>query len=75
MALVVTSSGTMATDATGSGKDYAEDCANARLMAAAPDLLEALQLARADLAREARPGLASLAAIRASISKATGEQP
>lgn len=39
MALVRTISGHTCIDATGSGADYAEDCANARLIASAPDLL------------------------------------
>jgi hypothetical protein len=48
MALVVTSTTNairrvQAIDCTGSGETYAEDCANARLIAAAPELLEALQ--------------------------------
>jgi hypothetical protein len=47
MALVATHSGNphdMAIDCTDSGKNYAEDCANARLIAAAPQLAEALRV-------------------------------
>jgi hypothetical protein len=38
MALVV-AGGRAAIDCTGSGKDFNQDCANAKLIAAAPDLL------------------------------------
>jgi hypothetical protein len=48
MALVRTGSGEAAIDCTRSGENYAEDCANARLIAASPDqnalLIEALDL-------------------------------
>jgi hypothetical protein len=46
MALVATShkgSASRAIDCTNSGKSYAVDCANAKLVAAAPDLLQAAQ--------------------------------
>lgn len=45
MALVVTSAKgarCRAIDCTGSGETYAEDCANARLIATAPDMRKAL---------------------------------
>lgn len=38
MALIITPGGRAAIDATNSGSSYAEDCANARLVAAAPEL-------------------------------------
>lgn len=43
MAMVSTSHGRIAIDATNSGATYADDCANARLIAAAPELLAALK--------------------------------
>ncbi len=43
MALVTTPSDGRAIDATGSGNNYAEDCANARLISAAPELLEVVK--------------------------------
>lgn len=43
MALVNTSNGRTSIDFTGSGEDYAQDCANARLGAQAPELLAALK--------------------------------
>jgi hypothetical protein len=42
MALVV-AGGRAAIDCTGSGKDFNQDCANAKLIAAAPDLLACLK--------------------------------
>jgi hypothetical protein len=41
MALVITPSGRMAIDCTNSGDTYKEDCANAHLISAAPDLYAA----------------------------------
>lgn len=73
-----------AIDVTDSGRDYLESCANARLIAAAPDLLEALK-PFADLGVglgpddevDAAPYRILRGAIRnarAAISKATGER-
>lgn len=42
-AMVVAPGGRKAIDCTGSGDDFAEDLANARLIAAAPDLLAILE--------------------------------
>ena len=58
-------------------KESAESEANARLIAAAPDLLAALQRAYVDIAtRKVRKGDgAILALLRTVIAKATGGQP
>lgn len=40
MALVSTGGGQTAIDCTGSGENFLQDCANARLIAAAPDMYE-----------------------------------
>jgi hypothetical protein len=63
--------------------DHSEQRANARLIAAAPDLLEALQEITSDYADRfdlddpsTNPGIkSSIEQARAAISKATGEQP
>ena len=49
MALVGTTAGNAAIDCTRSGESFAQDCANARLVAAAPDLLNSLREAVAML--------------------------
>jgi len=55
------------------GQD-AEDMPNAHLIAAAPELLEALQAARLHIVGEALPTKANaIAMIKAAIAKATGE--
>ncbi len=46
MALVSTPNARMSIDCTDSGATYRDDCDNARLIAAAPDLLAALKVAR-----------------------------
>lgn len=43
MALVATPNGRTSIDVTGSGRNFEEDCANARLIAAAPELLASLR--------------------------------
>lgn len=43
MALVTTPNGSRSIDCTGSGENYAQDCANANLIAAATALYEILQ--------------------------------
>jgi hypothetical protein len=76
MALVVAHKGrgTMSIDATRSGASFAEDCANARLIAAAPDLLAALKtLAAAEFRDDDDPILiAARGEARAAIAKAEG---
>ena len=52
------------------GQQHPQTVANARLIAAAPDLLEALQYAV-----EQVPELGSVPGISAAIARATGEQP
>lgn len=73
MALVVTPHGRMSIDCTHSGASYPEDCANARLVAAAPDLYAIVR----ELLDEMRdnpsvlePGRAARA--RAAMAKAEG---
>ncbi len=75
MALVSTSyAGGQAIDCTRSGKSFAEDCANARLVAASPDMLAALIACYSDLQRYAPPNSSGLKLARGAIAKATGEQ-
>lgn len=63
------------------GRQHPQTDANARLIAAAPDLLEALQaLVNQSLQRgvptdPGHPGRIALAIAESAISKATGEQP
>ena len=68
---------TQAIDATKSGKDFAEDRANARLIAAAPDLLAALRII-ADTPTDATRVPQEIARVRriarAAIAKAGGKQ-
>lgn len=77
MALVTTNTGeSVAIDCTGSGKDFDESAANARLIAAAPDLLEALR-PFADLDTSTPSELWAIRselceAARAAIAKAEG---
>jgi hypothetical protein len=63
-----------AIDCNHSGKNAAEDCANARLIAAAPDLLAALKAAR-DWDTLAADGISDpvLSQITAAIAKAEGQ--
>ena len=75
MALVITTASSaskrvQAIDCTGSAESYGGDCANARLIAAAPELLAACEAAMADglLAGE------TLNKIATAIVNATGEQ-
>lgn len=56
MAIVVTSFGFEFIECTKSGKDYTESCANARLCAAAPELLAALREAMAAIRTFHGPG-------------------
>lgn len=83
MAMVATPEGRTSIDCTGSGATYAADCANARLIAAAPDLLEALKIAL-DIADEwihdelsgtslMAAELEKLAPCRAALEKAEGK--
>lgn len=51
-----------------------EDGANARLIAAAPELLEALKDAESELACQPRINSYVIDKVRAAIAKATGEQ-
>lgn len=55
--------------------DHSEQRANARLIAAAPDLLEALKYVLEDDGLVPRATAATRAVVRAAITKATGEQP
>jgi hypothetical protein len=81
MALVVAHKGrgTMSIDATRSGASFAEDCANARLIAAAPDLLAALrEIVRAEWTTVSLQGMtpqhrARLESARAAIAKAEAD--
>jgi len=57
------------------GRSDAEILANARLIAAAPDLLEALKYVLEDDGLVPRATAATRAVVRAAIAKATGEQP
>lgn len=70
MAMVSTSyaGSRQAIDCTGSGENYAQDCANARLIAAAPELLGAL---KACLSRTSMSDLLR-AEVDAAIAKAEG---
>lgn len=89
MALVITGDGKLAIDCTGSGDGYKTDCANATLIAAAPELLEAareaigalLDIADADhVSRKAihealsNRGTTAVAMLRAAIAKAEGDE-
>jgi hypothetical protein len=75
MALVV-AGGRAAIDCTGSGKDFNQDCANAKLIAAAPDLLAALVAVLEIEDRDEFVPLTELdkawTAARAAIAKAQG---
>ena len=65
----------MTIDCTRSGKDFGVDRANARLVAAAPDLLEALRKCAAVCSGQTmhKSGLIdALESARAAIAKATG---
>jgi len=57
------------------GWNDAEDAANARLIAAAPELLEACKLAEENLAPLYSGDHLVLRTLRAAIQKATGEEP
>jgi hypothetical protein len=59
----------------GDGRTYAESEANAKLMAAAPDLLAALRQIRGELCRRHSPFMVETdyAYINAAINKATGK--
>ena len=82
MALVITTASSaskrvQAIDCTGSAESYGGDCANARLIAVAPELLKALEM----LLQDYQCALSSSRQItnivedaRAAIAKATGEQ-
>jgi hypothetical protein len=82
MAMVATTAGdgSVCIDCTGSGKDFSESAANARLISAAPELLEALRECsiRLDACRmviadpDAREMVReSVSTARAAIAKAT----
>jgi hypothetical protein len=70
MALVATPGGKAAIDCTGSGKTFAEDRANAHLIAAAPDMLSALRMVWNSIDRVNHP---AANAVLAAIKKAGGE--
>lgn len=69
MALVTTPHARMSIDCTDSGATYQEDCANARLVAAAPDLLDAL---KALLAISEIPACVTRELALTAIAKAEG---
>lgn len=74
MAMVATNGGRTSMDCTGSGKDYAEDCANAQLIAQAPALLHWLSSPVRDLPTNRDwldPDIEREA--RAAIAAATGD--
>jgi len=82
MAMVATyGGGGVCIDCTKSGDSYEMDCANARLIAAAPELLEALRAIVATTIEmggttlKAEQHNARLFAAISAIAKATGEQP
>ncbi len=79
MALVVTPNGRWAIDCTNSGVTYAEDCANARLIGAAPPLLEACKELHAILlggmSHDYDDMTAALGRARTAIAKAEGGEP
>lgn len=72
---MVSAGGRMAIDCDGSGDGFAQVCANARLIAAAPDLLKELDhLVRLLEPLEQSlnvPGLATLNGARAAIARAS----
>jgi hypothetical protein len=77
MALVV-AGGRAAIDCTGSGKDFNQDCANAKLIAAAPELFEracdVIEVLEEMAERGELPGSmpARVKKLRAAIAKAQG---
>jgi len=75
MALVTTGADHLAIDCRKSGTNYTEDCANARLVAAAPDLLVALKtLLEEEVRDDDDPILiAAHKTARAAIAKAEGK--
>jgi hypothetical protein len=75
MALVYsgTSGEGIALDVTGSSQSYAEDCANARLIAAAPELLEACKRLLGCMNAAGWEGAPDSDYARAAIAKAEGK--
>lgn len=61
----------MAIDVTHSGANYPEDCANAMLVAAAPEGLHAAQLAVACFDKQGSVDTMAIEALRMFITKAT----
>ncbi len=81
MALVSTPNAVRAIDFTGSGESFAQDCANARLGAAAHDLLKALKHIERIAGSKGMTDADMQAALRdisehaRAVIKATGAQP